>query len=392
MPHPSEPVQPSGLPPQLLFVRQRFTPFGGGELILDRIISAMLSRGVRVGLLGRAWTGRRDIEFIPCDPPRFPRYSRDRRFADAACTITAGRNDALVQSHERMPCCDLFRAGDGLHTAYLDHRARGLNPIARATLFLQPFHRATLRLERDMFASARLKAVLANSTMVAEELVRYFSFPRHKIHIVPNGIDLGRFNPGARERHRIELRRNIGTDPSRPVALFVGSGFKRKGLDTAIRALAAIRADAELWVIGSDRRPAAYAALAKRMRIAPTRIRLFGPVLDPLPYFAAADVLLLPSTYDPFPSTVLEALACGLPVVTSTSCGARDAAARLDPDLVRDAYDVDGIAEALRRAFDLAIRPATVAAAHAIAMEYGVDQMVERMLAVYSRIGNRSSQ
>jgi UDP-glucose:(heptosyl)LPS alpha-1,3-glucosyltransferase len=88
---------------------------------------------------------------------------------------------------------------------------------------------------------------------------------------------------------------------------------------------------------------------------------------------------------------VLEALACGLPVVTSTSCGARDAVARLDPDLVRDAYDVDGTADALRRAFGLASRPATISAAHAIAMEYGVDQMVERMLAVYPQIDNRSS-
>jgi UDP-glucose:(heptosyl)LPS alpha-1,3-glucosyltransferase len=101
-------------------------------------------------------------------------------------------------------------------------------------------------------------------------------------------------------------------------------------------------------------------------------------------------MLLLPSTYDPFPSTVLEALACGLPVVTSTSCGARDAAARLDRRLVRDAADVDGFADAIRLALDLASRPATIGAAHAIAMEYSIDRMEQRMLAVYARIGNRS--
>jgi UDP-glucose:(heptosyl)LPS alpha-1,3-glucosyltransferase len=345
---------------------------------------------VHVALVGRSWTGRQDIEFIPCDPPRFPRYSRDRRFAEAACGLLAGRRGGLVQSHERMPCCDLFRAGDGAHAAYLDHRARGLGRVAQVSLFLQPFHRATLRLEREMFESARLKRVLVNSAMVAEEIVRYFSFPREKIEIVPNGIDLARFNPAARDRHRAETRSRLRVDPLRPVVLFVGSGFKRKGLDAAIRAVAESGADAEFWVIGSDRQPAVYSALAERAGIRPARFRLIGPVADPLPYFSAADILLLPSIYDPFPSTALEALACGLPVVTSTSCGARDAAARLDARLVRDAYDVAGIADATRHALELASRPTTIGAAHAIAMEYGVDQMIERMLAVYARIGNRS--
>jgi UDP-glucose:(heptosyl)LPS alpha-1,3-glucosyltransferase len=390
MPHPSHPVQPNGLPRQLLFVRQRYTPYGGGELILDRIMTAMIARGTRVMLLGRAWTGRKDIEFIRCDPPRFPRFARDRRFAAAACRLLADRNETLVQSHERLPCCDVFRAGDGAHAAYLDHRARGLGRIARAALFLQPFHRATLSLERTMFASPRLKAVLANSVMVADEIVRYFAFPRERIHIVPNGIDLDRFSPRARDRHRAELRRSLGTDPGRPVVLFVGSGFNRKGLDTAIKALARTGHDAEFWVIGSDRRPSAYSAQAERAGISPARFRLLGPILDPLPHIAAADMLLLPSTYDPFPSTVLEALACGLPVVTSTSCGARDAAARLDRRLVRDAADVDGFADAIRLALDLASRPATIGAAHAIAMEYSIDRMEQRMLAVYARIGNRS--
>jgi UDP-glucose:(heptosyl)LPS alpha-1,3-glucosyltransferase len=114
---------------------------------------------------------------------------------------------------------------------------------------------------------------------------------------------------------------------------------------------------------------------------------MIGPQADPLPYYAAADVLILPSIYDPFPSTVLEALACGLPVVTSTACGAREIVARLDRGLVRDATDVAGLAEALRLAFELAARPAIAAEARAIANDYSIDQMIDRMLSVYAALG-----
>jgi UDP-glucose:(heptosyl)LPS alpha-1,3-glucosyltransferase len=386
MPHPFDDVQSRSLR-RIVFIRQHFTPFGGGELILDRILSALAAINVRASLIGRSWTVRKDIDLIRCDPARFPRFSRERRFARAACEIVGRHTDALVQSHERVPCCDIFRAGDGVHAAFLEQRTRGSGWLYRRALAMHPFHRTALSLEREMFSSRRLKAVFANSSMVADEIVRHFGFPREQIHLVPNGIDLVRFDVSARGRHRDEVRGRLGADKARPVALFVGSGYKRKGLDAAIAALVASRTDAELWIVGSDSRRAAYVAKAQRAGIAACRVRMIGPVSDPLPYYAAADALILPSIYDPFPSTVLEALACGLPVVTSSACGAREVAARLDPSLVRDATDVAGLADALRHAFALAASPATASAARAIASDYGIDRMIERMLVVYAKLG-----
>src|SRR5262249_39098625 len=144
--------------------------------------------------------------------------------------------EGLVQSHERLPCCDIFRAGDGSHAAFIEHRARGLNPLSAAILRLHPYHRSVIALEREMFAGEKLRAVLVNSQMVADEITRLYSVPSEKIHFVPNGIDLQRFKPEARAAHREMKRKELGT--TRPVLLFVGSGYKRKGLDTAIRALA----------------------------------------------------------------------------------------------------------------------------------------------------------
>lgn len=382
MPHPSSPVKPRAK--RILFVRQRFTSFGGGELILDRTMAALKERGVDIALLGRSWSGGRDVRFIQCDPARFPRFRREQNFARAACGRIATEIDALVQSHERLPCCDLFRAGDGVHASFVEHRKRGMNALAAAALSLHPFHRSVIALEREMFSSPRLKAVIANSQMVANEIVRHFGFARDKIHLVPNGIDLTHFHPDARSRFRTSTRRQFSTDEQKPVALFVGSGFKRKGLDASIAALAKSGAESELWVIGHDRRPSAYQRLAERNGV---NLRMIGPVNDPLPYYASADILLLPSIYDPFPSTVIEALACGLPVVTSTSCGAREPVEQLDPGLVRDAYDIDGLSSAVARAFALAASPDTLSRARTIATGYDMNAMIDRLLRIYASFG-----
>jgi UDP-glucose:(heptosyl)LPS alpha-1,3-glucosyltransferase len=383
MPHPSGPVKRMNRK-RLLFVRQRFSSVGGGELILDRTMAALKERSFDVALLGRSWSGGRGVEFIACNPSRVPRFLRERKFATAACDRLARENDALVQSHERMPCCDIFRAGDGVHAAFIEHRKRGMSALAGSVFSLHPFHRSVMALEREMFASPRLKTVIANSQMVADEVVRHFNFAREKIHLVPNGIDLARFHPDARARFRTGTRRQLGTDERCPVALFVGSGFKRKGLDASIAALAKSGAGAELWVIGHDRRPSAYRRLAERSGV---NLRLVGPVNDPLPYYASADILLLPSIYDPFPSTAIEALACGLPVVTSTSCGAKEAVAKLDASLVRDAYDVAGLADAATRALALAGDSQTVDRARAIANDYDMDAMIDRLLRLYASLG-----
>jgi UDP-glucose:(heptosyl)LPS alpha-1,3-glucosyltransferase len=383
MPHPVAPVQrelPN--PPEIVFVRQQFSAFGGAELILDRTMQALTARGLSVALLARSWRERPGVEFIRCNPPKIARPLRETLFARAACKTLQHFPRGLVQSHERIPCCDIFRAGDGVHAAYLEQRRRGETLAGKAALSLSLFHRNILKLERAMFASPRLKAVMVNSEMVADDLMRHYSYPRDRIHFVPNGIDLQRFSLTARERHRADTRQKLGIAPDAPVALFVGSGFDRKGLARAIEACARQDKIAHLVAAGSDRRPGAFKAMAERAGLG-AQFHLVGPVSDPVPYYAAADALILPTIYDPFPSTVIEALACGLPVVTTTGCGARDVAKRIDPALVCDVFDSVALVAAMHRAFELAAKASIPLAARKIAEEFGLDSMVERMLKVY---------
>jgi UDP-glucose:(heptosyl)LPS alpha-1,3-glucosyltransferase len=298
--------------------------------------------------------------------------------------------DALVQSHERMPCCDIYRAGDGVHAAYLAHRAKSMGPLKRFFQNISSYHRDVVRLEREMFASARLKAVIVNSQMVTDEIVSHFSYPREKIHLIPNGIDLSRFNETKLSALRAETRNTLGIDHSAKALVIVGSGYERKGVAQAIESLAKSKRGATLLVIGNEKRVSLYQSLAKHLGIA-NSIRFLGRQENVLPYLAASDAMILPSIYDPFPSAALEGFAAGLPVITSEACGARDIAREIDTGLVRDANDIAGLSEAISIALRLSGKPETKQRAREIAARFDMNAMAERMLALYEKLGHRAA-
>ncbi|MBX3514071.1 MAG: glycosyltransferase family 4 protein [Xanthobacteraceae bacterium] len=370
--------------PKIAFVRQKFSRFGGGELILDRTIGALAKRGAAITIIAREWEPHAGIEFRRCDPARSPRTTRDSRFARAACEIIATLPGALVQSHERLSCCDIYRAGDGVHAAYLAHRARGLSAVRRFFQNVSGYHRDVLRLEREMFTSPRLKAVIVNAQMVADEIVAHFAYPRERIHLIQNGIDLSRFDEATLDRLRAETRNKLGLS-GRKVLVIVGSGYERKGVAQAIEALARSKSGAALLVIGHEKRISRYRSLAKRFGVA-GGVHFLGKQENVLPYLAASDAMILPSIYDPFPSAALEGFAAGLPVITSDACGARDIAREIDPGLVRDANDIDGLSEAIKTALALSGEPETKQRTRAIAARFDMESMAERMLALYERV------
>jgi UDP-glucose:(heptosyl)LPS alpha-1,3-glucosyltransferase len=100
-----------------------------------------------------------------------------------------------------------------------------------------------------------------------------------------------------------------------PVVLFVGSGFERKGLAHLLRAMALAGGKARLWVIGKgDKGP--YLRLAEKLGLS-SRVTFWGPHQDVRSFYAAADLFAFPTLYDPFPTAAMEALAAGLPVITT---------------------------------------------------------------------------
>ena len=376
----------AGPGPRVALVRGRYDPSGGAERFVQGAIAALRTHGANVTLVTRSWPGH-DGTAVLVEPFHVGSLWRDWAFARAACRELARRRFDLVQSHERIACCDVYRAGDGVHAQWLVERARVQGALARAFTRLGPHHRFVLAAERRLFTSPRLKAVICNSDMVRREIARWFGTPAEKLVLIRNAVDPAVFHPGLRDSMHDPVRQQLAIPRLARVVLHVGSGFERKGVSHLLQALA--RAPHETWaiIVGRDKRLARYAGEARSLGIG-DRVRFVGAVSDVRPYYAAADAFALATLYDPQPNAVLEAMACGLPVVTTPRCGAAELLDNGVSGFLRDALDIAGLAEAIGR-LDPATARGMGRAAHAAIAPYTPPAMAREYLELYARLLGR---
>jgi UDP-glucose:(heptosyl)LPS alpha-1,3-glucosyltransferase len=335
---------------KVAFVRQRYAHDGGAERFVSRALDALRSRNVSLTLVTREWRGGEGFEVIACNPFYLGRLWRDWSFARAVCRELEKRPFDLVQSHERIACCDIYRAGDGVHREWLKQRSRVLGRAGRLGLALNPYHHYVKAAERAVFTSARLKAVICNSRMVRDEIKRYFHLPDDKLPVIYSGVDTSVYHPDLK-KHRAEIRARYGIPEGATLFLFVGSGFERKGLSALLQAMARLPDNVFLLVVGRDKHAQRFQRDAGALGLS-RRAFFAGAQSDVKPYYGAADALALPTLYDPFPNVVLEAMASGLPVVTSLQCGAAELIENGRNGFAGDALDVEGQAGFMRILLD----------------------------------------
>ncbi|HXY69990.1 MAG TPA: glycosyltransferase family 4 protein [Gemmatimonadales bacterium] len=227
-----------------------------------------------------------------------------------------------------------------------------------------------VRDERAAYRDPALAAVIAVSRRTAGEVERHYGPLSAPVYVIPNAVDLDAFAPRA------------AAPRPRPRLLFVGA-FERKGLDVAIRALARLEHDAELLAVGGGDVPR-YRALAASLGVA-GRVTLQPPRSDIAAVFADADVFVFPTRYEPFGMVIAEALASGLPVVTSARAGAADLIRDGESGwIVTDPEDAAGFAAAVDRVLeDDAARAAMARAARAAVKGLTWDSVAAQTLDVY---------
>jgi UDP-glucose:(heptosyl)LPS alpha-1,3-glucosyltransferase len=362
-------------------VRQRYSAYGGAERFIERALDALAAQGVAVTVLAREWVGDPQ-RVVRCDPFHIGRLWRDWSFARAVCGEVARRTFDLVQSHERIACCDVYRAGDGVHAQWLHNRRAVLGTLGRFGLALNPYHRYVLAAERRLFGSPRLRAVICNSRMVKSEIQARFDLAERKLHVIYNGVDLQSFHPRLREVHRAQARAEMGIPDSVMTYIFVGSGFERKGV---FRLLPAFQRGADalahLVVVGEDKAEARAKTLARDLGIG-DRVHFLGGRDDVRPWYGAADAFVLPTLYDPFPNAALEAMACGLPVIVTFQCGTAELISGGENGMVCNALDEALLADFLGRLDPVRARDMG-ARARETAAQFGLEAMAQKLVALY---------
>jgi UDP-glucose:(heptosyl)LPS alpha-1,3-glucosyltransferase len=176
-----------------------------------------------------------------------------------------------------------------------------------------------MSLERRAYADRKVR-LAAVSKLVAAQLEKHFG--RTDAVVIPNAVETAVFNSGARLARRSVSRQRLKLDDSDFVVLLIGNDWKIKGLDQLLRALAIIEIPIQLLVVGKDD-PGLYRPLLRELRL-DDRVRFLAPSADVLSFYAAADAYVAPSLEDAFGLPILEAMACGLPVIASVQAGASE--------------------------------------------------------------------
>jgi UDP-glucose:(heptosyl)LPS alpha-1,3-glucosyltransferase len=197
--------------------------------------------------------------------------------------------------------------------------------MGRLSVLFNPLHRVVNRIESRIFLGKSDRIFVVLSHQGRRQIQRFYPVPDERFVVIPPGLDTSRFPSAGRSARRAEARSRLGVEAEAPVLLHVGSGFRIKALDVTIRCLAKLPppADRAVLLVAGKGNPRPYKDLARELDVA-GRVQFLGPVSDPAGLYDAADLFVLPTLFDTFGVVVLEAMACGLPVVVGSGAGAAE--------------------------------------------------------------------
>lgn len=370
---------------KLAIIRQAYRPDGGAERIISRLLDGLGKQvSLDVSIIVQQWRVDPSVENITViTVPRSGLFRSDRfsSFVKNVQGILKSCQFDLVQSHERVPGCQIYRAGDGVHAEWLRIRDDQEGFLQRWLLRVNPFHRAVLKAENELFHHPVLKKVVCISQRGKQDILRHYpDVDPAKLVCVYNGIDLRQYAP-LTVVDRQNVRASLGLSPETPVAIFVGSGFTRKGVGILLDALA-LSKDWRLLIVGRDKQQPHFVKRVRNLGLE-DRVYFLGVQTRMQEFYGAADILVHPAWYEPFGNVVLEAMAMGCGVLVSSDCGASELVEDGINGHVFPAGNVHQLASLLDNCKDRALLRSMGDNARCTAEQYPVSRMVDGLLAVY---------
>jgi len=236
-------------------------------------------------------------------------------FLNAGQVLKAGDFE-VSYGLSRVAPVDVLRISDPLHAAWLDLGYRNSTKFRR----LRPRHKLLLWMETKAIKEA--KAIVTNSQLVKGQVQHYYSACAEKVTVIYNGVDLERFRPMTQE-DRVLAKKSIGISDDATVFVFAGSDLRRKGLSQLLSALAKFKEQPFILLVAGSRGDRDLKKRIEKIGLN-QKVKWLGYVKDIERLYALADLFVLPTHYDPFANTTLEAMACGTPALTTRQNGAAE--------------------------------------------------------------------
>ena len=303
---------------QLAFALYKYFPFGGLQRDFLRIALACQTRGHAIRVYVLEWSGEIPTGFEVVTVP-VRALSNARRYEKFLAWMQQDlrqRPADRVVGFNKMPGLDVYFAADPCY----EEKARSLRgPLYR----LSGRYRHFAAFERAVFAPESHCRILMISSLQQPFFEKHYATPPERFHLLPPGISPDRRAPADAPEIRAAFRQEFGLDSDELLLLQLGSGFKTKGLDRSLKAVAALpealRSRTRMIVIGQDE-PAPFQRQAQGLGLA-AQVSILPGRNDIPRFLLGADLLIHPAYNENTGTVLLEALVAGLPVLTTAVCG-----------------------------------------------------------------------
>lgn len=362
---------------------------GGGETYAANFARALVADGHEVHVFADEWEeGGKGIAFHRVSAVRAPRWLREWSFVTRSERALREHKFDIIQGFGKGLYMDVYRPGGGVHRQWFRQDLEAIDhPIARAAKHLSrclsPRQYIKFAIERKQYQSKHIRRIIAVSEMVRRHIIESYGVPERRISVVYNGVDLDKFHPSNRETFGKETRKRFGIGEE-IVVLCVANNFKLKGVRFLIKALSMTGGDRRFVALIAGRdNPKPYAALARRLGCE-DRVVFAGGAREIEKLYAAADVFVHPTFYDPCANVCLEALAGGVPTITTAFNGSGELLTEgKEGFVIATPKDVEALADRIRRLGDDDFRREAGRAARALAEQHSISRNYADVIRIY---------
>jgi UDP-glucose:(heptosyl)LPS alpha-1,3-glucosyltransferase len=366
---------------------------GGAERYTIDVAHALAGRGHAVTLIASDFAGEISPQVGRVQSTLSAR-SKTRRY-----TQYLDQLDAHLQAnvydvvHAMLPVrqCDVYHPHAGLAVAAVEtgHEKHAGVKRAVAKLFnrFNPKRQKFAAIERGLLESQNRPITICLSDYIRRDVQRYYTLKESDLATLFNAVDLQRFDPSARPDERQKAREQLSLRPKQVAGLMIANDFERKGLREAIEATARVKENRLKLIAMGKQGPGPYVQLAESLGL---RMIFCGPFDDVYPFYAGADFFVLPTKHDPCSLVVLEALAMGLPVISTKQNGATEIMEHgVHGFVLENASRIDELADAMKQLCDPDTRQRMSVACLGLRERLSFERHIDRLLAIYENASER---
>ncbi len=371
---------------------------GGCETYIASLARRLALEGHAVHLYASRWDESAlpaNLNFHRITLPACPRFLRPWYFGAACRKALANANHEVTVGFDKIWGLDVLYPQGGLYVAGAHHNilkypsalTRGAVRFLKA---LDPAHRSFMALEKRQYRAEPQPIVIAISEMVQRHFQEYYHLPSANVRLVRLATDANRFDECDRPRRRMEGREQWNLEADHVVGVFAGLNYRLKGIVPLLHSLTLLPASSPLRIlVAGHPKTADFVRLAVRLGVS-DKVRFVGYCAEMRNCYFASDFLIHPTFYDPCSHVVLEAMACGLPVITTRYNGASELIhAPRDGYVLDDPHDHQKMAWALTQMLDPARRSVCGQAGRRTAAQWTFENHYRQMMDVFAEAAAR---